>query len=575
MPIFSTLDSVSPTYDYIIVGGGTAGCVLAHRLSENHNATVLLLERGPVSDGWAAKVPLLSADFASDGSRTRKTESLPNSHLNNRTQGTFRGSVLGGTSRINQMLYIRGFPGEYDGWEADGLHGWSYESLEPLFKKSEAAQDDNADDNHGRSGPWKTRLHEEFYFPATSKLIAAAQELGIPYSDDTNAATNPSTNCSRVRYTMDMNGRRCSAYHAFLSPEVLKDRGRHLDVCVNALVTKIAFTEEAGDIRASTVQVRSHSGSVEKTITARKEIVLSAGSLGTPQTLMLSGIGPRDHLESLGIKVVKDLPGVGNHLQDHFSVPLGYFVPMSHSLLRIESITGFLKEMFRYMVYGTGLLLNPLPEMILFANSDLVDDNTGKVSGTPIQLDATKRENLPDFSIEPIAYDAAGGEFDKSKGAFSFLATLTRPKSTGTLRLQSTNPQDDPIVDLNFYSDPEDRIVMRKAIKFCMNLVKIVQKHGYDMTDYRVPASTLDEDLDAHVRTWGRTIYHYTSTCRMGSTATGPIPAVVDEQLRVHGIKGLRIADASVLPHSPVAYIQALAVVVAEKCAQMLSPDSK
>jgi len=573
MPVFTTLDNISSTYDYIIVGGGTAGCVLAHRLSEAHKSTVLLLERGPVSDGWAAKVPLFSADFASNGSRTRKTESVPNTQLNNRKLAAYRGSVLGGTSRINQMLYARGFPGEFNKWEADGLSGWSYESLKPLFKKSEAALDENVDDAHGTSGPWKTRVQSDFSLRSTTMIVAAAMELGIPYSGDLNSAGTPSTNCSRVRYTMDSNGRRSSAFHAFLSPEVLKDRMHYLDICTDALVTKIQCIQNGGRVRANTVNVKLLTGSAEKAITARREIVLSAGTLSSPQILMLSGIGPRDHLESLGIKVVKDLPGVGNHLQDHFSVPLGYFIPMADSLLQIESITGFMKEMFRYLVYGTGLLLNPLPEILLFGNSALVDESTGRFYGTPKQTDARNPENLPDFEVEPIAYDATGGDFDKSRGALSLLATLARPTSAGSLRLRSTDPSEDPILDFNFFSTQEDRVVMRKAMKFALNLVKVLRKQGYDIDDYRVPASNRDEDLDAFARKWGRTIFHYSSTCRMGS-AEEPVLGVVDEQLRVHGIEGLRVADTSVLPTSPAAHLQAVAAVVGEKCAEMMLSQS-
>jgi len=531
---------------------------------------VLLLERGPLLDGWASKVPLFSAAFDSGGGRAQRTDSLPNTQLDNRSLPCFRGSVLGGTSRINQMLYIRGFPGEYDEWEANGARGWSFDSLKPLFKKSEGAQETNASDDHGKSGPWKTRVQGNFFFPATSKIIAVAEDLGIPFAGDINSSTAPSTFCAPVRRTVDPQGRRSSTYHAFLTPQVLKERSNRLDIRTSALVTKINFIESAGSIRASAIKVRLLTGSAEKTVTARKEIVLSAGSLSTPQILMLSGIGPRAHLENFGIKVIKDLPGVGEHLQDHFSVALRYFVPMSHSLLRIESFSGFLKEMFSYIVYGSGMLLNPLPEILIFANSHLLDEKTGKYSGTPVQTDTKNPENLPDIGIEPIAYDAIGGDYDKSRGRFSFLATLARPTSVGSVRLRSTDPSDEPLVDLDFFSTEDDKVVMRKAIKLVLKLVEGLRERGYDIEDDLVPASNCDEDLDAHTRQWGRTIYHYSSTCRMG-TVTGAIPAVVDEQLRVHGIEGLRIADTSILPRSPAAYLQALAVVVAEKCAQMIT----
>jgi len=340
----------------------------------------------------------------------------------------------------------------------------------------------------------------------------------------------------------------------------------------NALVTKIICSEKEGVVRAKAVRVGMLEGSEVQTITAKREIVLCSGALSNPQILMLSGIGPRSHLEECGIKVIKDLPGVGNHLQDHFSVSLGYFIPMSDSLVRITSAFTFLKEMVRYLITGNGLILNPVPEIIMFGNSKLLDETTGKFGGTPIQRDAWNADNLPDFEIQPIAWDATGRDFDKTKGAFSFLATLARPKSVGTLRLQSTDPRDEPLIDLNFFSSEEDRIVMRKTIRTVLNLVNGLRKGGYHIEDYpgRVPASARDEDLDAHAREFGRTIFHYSSSCRMG-TATDSVPAVVDDQLKVYGIEGLRIADASVFPTSPAAHLQAPAVVVAEKCAEMMN----
>jgi len=283
----------------------------------------------------------------------------------------------------------------------------------------------------------------------------------------------------------------------------------------------------------------------------------------------LSGIGPRDHLESLGIPVVKDLPAVGLNFQDHFSVPIVFNIPMEDSFVRLERRPQvFLVELFRYLTSGTGLLLSPVVELDVFAKSDLLDDQS-RLEASAAKVDARDPKNIPDIEIIPIAYDATGVPFDKSQGKCTLLSVILRPKSSGSVRLATSNPDDPLACDLNTMSAPSDWHVMRKALRLSLALARQIREDGYPMTDYRVPSGATDADLDAFITKWGMTAYHYSSTCRM-APEDDAIAGVVDDELRVHGIQGLRVADSSIFPQVIATHLQAATVMVAEKCAELI-----
>ncbi|KAI8986143.1 alcohol oxidase [Trametes punicea] len=573
------IDQLFDEYDYIVVGGGTAGCVLANRLSASASLRVLLVERGPVADTWASRVPLFSANFSSDGSRSLCRMMSSQASLGGRPFEAFSGTVLGGTSRINQMLYTRGLPAEYDRWEAEaGMKGWTWDVMQRCFLKSEKA-DVEVEGVHSTKGLWKNRTYHDFYFRGFTEAVEAAKEVGLPYIPDVNSPAHPPFGCARLDVTIDEHAHRHSTYHAFLPKDLALERTRagRLHICTNTMVEKLVteLTAEGelvvtGVVVGPTVEAKQEIKS--RTIKARKEVVLSAGPFASPQILMLSGIGPAEHLKQLGIKVVKDLPAVGSNLQDHFGVSTGYNIAMRDSLYSIQQWPWlFLIELIRYLIWGTGLLLVPVVQLAIFVNSKLLDDR-----GLPTKTEKAFEEKLPDIEIMPTAYessDPAMGHFiPKISGTFSFLCVLLAPKSRGTVRLSSPDPRSPLVIDAGYLSNPEDIVPLRASLKLSLRLRDRMRARGYAMRDGLVPKSESDEDLDAYIKVYNRTTYHYSSTCRMGRLEDDKWDggAVVDERLKVYGIGRLRVGDSSVFPWVPRAHTQAATVAVAERCAEMI-----
>ncbi|KAI0349844.1 alcohol oxidase [Trametes cingulata] len=580
-----SIDQLFSEYDYIVVGGGTAGCVLANRLSAAPgDVRVLLVERGPVADTWASRVPLFSSDFASDGTRTIKRAMEPQRHLlpeGRRVMDAYSGGVLGGTSRINQMLYTRGLPAEYDCWKEAGLDGWGWEDMRRYFLKSEKA-DVSVNGVHSADGLWRNRTHADFYFKGFGEAVEAAKAVGLPYIPDVNSPTHPPFGCARLHFTIDERAHRHSTYHAFLPKALAIERARagRLHICTETIVERLE-TERTGTgelvvtgvVLGPAVEPKGGNGMKTRTIRVRKEVVLSAGPFGSPQILMLSGIGPAEHLKELGITVVKDLPAVGSNLQDHFGVSVGFNISMWDSLLSLEKRPWrFFIELIRYLVWGTGLLLVPVLQLAIFTHSKLLDDH-----GLPTKIEKVFDEKLPDIEIMPMAYESSdsglGQYIPRTAGTYSFLNVLLAPKSRGTVRLSSPDPRAPLRIDPAYLSNPEDLGPLRASLLLSLRLRDKMRERGYAMKDATVPKSEADEDLDEWIRSCNRTTYHYTSTCRMGrmeEDGEWDGGAVVDAQLRVYGVGRLRIADSSVFPWVPRTHTQAPTVAIAEKCAEML-----
>ncbi|KAL6304531.1 GMC oxidoreductase [Sparassis latifolia] len=540
LPVRNVRD-VEESYDYVIVGGGTAGCVLANRLSEDKSVTVLVLERGGVQDGWITRIPLFSSHFASDGSRTRVWKSTPQAHAGNRIFELCGGNCLGGASKVNAMLYTRGVPAEYNSWSEAGHVGWSYDELQQYFIKSETDldQDPNeADDFHGISGEWKNRSHKQSFWGHTPHIIAAAKALGVPYVDDLNSPLHPSHGCAKMHYTIDGAGRRSSTHSAFLPNEVANARKQHLHVCANALVTKIDVQKgEDGALRAEGV-----------------------------------GIGPEEHLKQHDIAVLKDLPGVGSHLQDHLGVAVQFCVPLLDSMVKFQLRPWtIIRELFLYFFFGLGLLLCPVLELSIFLQSRLFAKGYRTVSQTKYDDDASLSINLPDIEIMPIAWADIKVK-NTGAGGLGFLGIVLRPTSLGTVRLGSSDPHEDPVVDPNYLATEHDMALFRHSARWTLRLRDQIAARGYPISDNIVPASESDADIDAFVRSVCQTSMHYSSTCRMAPESDN---GVVDDRLRVHGVRGLRVADSSVFPDVLSTHLQAATVVVAEKCADMVKEDHK
>ncbi|KIK55980.1 hypothetical protein GYMLUDRAFT_174953 [Collybiopsis luxurians FD-317 M1] len=565
-----TLSQLRDEYDYIVVGGGTAGAVLANRLSAQGKYTVLLVERGPIANSWASRVPLLSSDFASDGLRTRKSLSTYQDNLG-RPVELCTGSALGGTSRINQMIYSRGLPAEYDAWRDAGNPGWGWEDMKPYFLKSEHAL--YSDDNHSNRGEWRNRASEALAFPAFQQIVEASKEVRLPQISDINSPLFPAIGCASLHFTRDQRQHRSSTFSAFLPYELVVQRSSHLHIVTNTEVMKLNVQVWSGKrFSVHGVDLKSRSSPEQRSITAWKEVILCAGPLSSPYLLLLSGVGPADHLKEIGIPVIKDLPAVGSNLQDHFGVSVAYEVPVSHSLVCLQKRPWiFLIELLKYLVFGTGMLLAPIVQIVVFASSLLLDDR-----GMPRPAESDiKQETMPDIEIMPIAADSAENP-DASRGTFSFLNILLHPRSKGTVRLSSANPSDPPLIDPRYLSNPADFSPLRASLKLSLRLRDCMVQQGYPLVDFDsgVPTGEDDASLDHFIRQRSRTTYHYSSTCRMGPDSATEDGGVVNEELLVHGFDNLRIADSSIFPWVLGTHLQAPTVAVAEKCADMILSKS-
>ncbi|EKM52435.1 uncharacterized protein PHACADRAFT_186585 [Phanerochaete carnosa HHB-10118-sp] len=564
----------SQTFDYIVVGGGTAGCVLASKLSEDPNVSVLLLERGPVVDTWASKVPLLSVDYRPPTAPKYGWLAAPlAAAVGTPPLEMISGKLLGGTSKINAFVYARSVPGEYNAWAEAGRTGWSWEEVEPYFKGMENVLS-YKNPHRGDKGPWKLRKIDTVFFENTPAVIKATSALDIPFLDEANDPSAPSTFCNRADLALNEKGQRQSTFDAFLPPEVAWKRQKNLFVVPQVVVSKLDLQPSANGTRAVGVyfqrdSITGGSSATQFYVSARHEIVLCSGAIASPQVLMLSGVGPAEHLREHNIPVVKDLPGVGSELQDHVGIPLIYRIPPDDSLYKLERSPLFgLKEMLKYIFFGRGIFLFPNPQLFVFAQSQYLDQDFKTVLPDASASNAHLASNVPDIEIMHIPYCA--WEFRKLKddeGAMSFFCVLLKPHSRGTVRLTSVDPCSRPACDLNFLSDARDWPTLRKAVRLGLALGRKVEEGGYPLGNMLQPEDESDAGIDAFVRKSVRTTYHYSSTCRMAPEAEG---GVVDDELRVHGIEGLRIADASIFPTIPATHLQAPAAMVAARCADFL-----
>ncbi|KAF9459281.1 GMC oxidoreductase [Collybia nuda] len=571
-----SLNSIaSKSYDYIIVGGGTAGCVLADRLSTHGVNSVLLIERGPVVDSWASRVPLISSNFQDAKSPAYTFNSVPLPGLGGRSLALVGGKALGGTSKLNGLIYSRSVPGEYNAWESDGRVGWGWKHVERVFEKSENCLSFGGSPGRGTHGPWQNQTIEEIHFKPVQLNVDAASSMGIPQSksNDPDASV---LGWSLLDATIDQQKHRCSTDTAFL-PKSIVSRRKNLSVSTGAIVTSLDIepvTAETDILRVVGLHLEDDSDSKKRYhVSCVKEVILCAGAIGTSQLLLLSGVGPQEHLTTLGIPVLKHLPGVGAHLQDHISVPILFKVPITDSieLLMGKPITA-IKEFLKYLfLNGKGILGQQVQHANIILRSNLLDDH-GQVRKhiDRSELDSHLAHNIPDIEVMFLPVNPTDRKFDglaKAYGAFSYLCTVLKPKSFGSLRLASSDPRQQPLCDLGTLSDPEDFLPLRKALRLALLLSEKLRNTGYPLQDLSVPHDQSDAILDSFAKENAMSTYHYSSTCRMD---TEDRFGVVDDELRVHGVAGLRIADASVFPQIPACHLQAPVVMVAERCAEFL-----
>ena len=532
------------TYDYVIVGAGTAGCVLANRLSADPDVNVLLLEAGGKDNYFWIHIPV-GYLYTIGNPRTDwcfKTE--PDEGLNGRSIGYARGKVLGGCSSINAMIYMRGQRSDYDHWAELGNQGWSWDEVLPYFKRTEDYAH-GGDALHGAGGEMRVE-ERRVSWEILDAWREAAAECGIPKIQEFNRGDNFGNAYFQVN---QRRGVRWSATRAFLRPVL---RRRNLKVITHAHVQRVRVETREATRRATGVELRSPQTG-EGVVEARREVVLSAGSIGSPQILQLSGIGPSALLRQFGLQVNCDLPGVGENLHDHLQIRMVYQVNNVLTLnQRASTLRGKAAMGLEYLLFKTGPLTMPPSQLGAFARSD------------PSQPSA----NI-EWHVQPLSLDKFGEPLHPFPAITPSVCNL-RPVSRGHVRIKSPAPQSHPAIKLNYLSAEADRQVALDSIRFTRRIMAAKALAKYEPNELK-PGGGIQSDVDLmHAAgDLGTTIFHPVGTCKMGHDDL----AVVDERLRVRGVLGLRVVDASVMPRITSGNTNAPTVMIAEKAAEMIRED--
>lgn len=538
-------------FDYIIIGAGSAGCVLANRLSANKDtksspSTVLLIEAGGKDKKLEIHVPAGYGKLNySDVDWGYYTE--PQNNVNNRKMYQPRGKTLGGSSSTNAMAYIRGHKLDYDRWETMGATGWNYAACLPYFKKSEH-NEQLQDEFHGTNGELNVTFAQQFKTPLADAFVEACAENNIPKIIDVNGAQQ--NGAGMFQYTIK-NGERHSAAKAFLKPILQR---KNLTIKTNALVQRILIENDI----AVGVEIVAN-GKLEQ-IKVRKEIILCGGAFGSPQILMLSGVGDGAELSKIGIAVKKELPGVGKNLHDHLFYGISALSKWKGTLNNINLPFNQFRHTLAWLFQRKGpLTTSPLEAVAFFKTDENLAQPDLQLHFAPAHLG--NNANL-----------AAGADFYNPKtypktDGFTILPSLIQPKSRGYVSLQSKNPNEAPIIQPNYLEHPDD---LKTLVKGYHKVKSIIESKAFkSFTDgVNFPEKIESEaDIESHIKKVVESIYHPVGTCKMGTDTM----SVVDAELRVHGIKNLRVADASIMPQIISGNTNAPTIMIAERAAEFIN----
>ena len=603
-------NSAAQTFDVVVVGGGSAGAVVAARLSEDPAVRVALVEAGgppPPHEAMPAAVATLQLDPEVDWMFTGDPGGAGEGLADGRMMVP-RGKMLGGSSGLNYMAYVRGHPGDFDSWASDGAKGWSYEDVLPYFEKSEGLVDPGDDPDapidaeaHGTEGPLGVSVRTPRTL-AAQQFVAAAEAAGIPRGDYNGRDRGGPVGVSSLFQTTTRDGKRSSTYHAFLEPALERD---NLTIITHALVEQVLLEERGSGLRAVGVRYRDRDGQVTE-LRAEHEVVVSGGAIGSPQLLLLSGVGPREELAEVGVECRLDNPHVGKHLKDHLHLPLAFPAP-GIALTMAEIAVGLGPDALRapagplpadpaddaslppdlaalkaeaerqvteWATTGNGLASSSFYDAVAFFSTGLGDEHTHDA-----QIGLLACGYTPDiwrhlFRVDPDAY------FGDAEEALSPMAQTVvvlpnpvQPHSEGQVRLASSDPADSPVIELNYFGDPHDVAVMKAVVRRALDVVghwpgigelmvppALAEAHGHQPG--QAPS---DELVEAMARHYALTVYHETSTCRIGN--------VVDAELKVEGVAALRVADASVMPTVVSGNTNAATIMIGEKAAEMIAQD--